>query len=209
MSLTELKKMKTQDAIKLFKHPSDQLIAGELIELIERLTQSIRTIEETVMKTASKTPYYRRLQSIPGIGVILGLTITMEVGDIKRFPTPGDFASYCRCVKSQRLTNGKTKGKNNDKCGNPYLGWAFIEASNISRRFDLSCRRFYDRKKAQVNNILATKALACKLAKAAWHVMHDKKDFDSERAFGPAPIEKLFAERNVKPLKGVGAKPSD
>jgi len=209
MSLTELKKMSAQDAMKLFKHPSDQLIAGELVELIERLTQSIRKIEETVIKTASKTSYYRRLQSIPGIGVILGLTITMEVGDIKRFPTPGDFASYCRCVRSQRLTNGKTKGKNNDKCGNPYLGWAFIEASNISRRFDLPCRRFYDRKAKQANNILATKALACKLAKAAWHVMHDKKDFDSERAFGPAPAEKRFAERDVKPLKRVGAKPSD
>jgi transposase len=136
--------------------------------------------------------------------MILGLTITMEVGDIKRFPTPGDFASYCRCVKSQRLTNGKTKGRNNGKCGNPYLGWALIEASNISRRYDIHCRRFYDRKVKQANNILATKALACKLAKAAWHVMHDKKDFDSERAFGPAPKTKTFAERSAKPSPGSG-----
>lgn len=209
MNLTELKKLKAPDAEKLFKHPSDRLIACELVELIEQLTQSIRKIEETVIQTASKTPYYRRLQTIPGVGIILSLTMTMEVGDIKRFATAGDFASYCRCVKSQRLTNGKIKGKNNDKCGNPYLGWAFIEASNISRRFDPQCRRFYDRKKAQVNNILATKALACKLAKAAWHVMHDKKDFDSERAFGSVPKKTGFAERDVKLLKGVGAKPSD
>jgi transposase len=209
LRLTDLKKLSVADAVELFKHPSDRLIAGELIELIERLTRSIGTIEQTVLKTALKTPYYRRLQSIPGIGMILGLTITMEVGDIKRFPTPGDFASYCRCVRSQRLTNHRRKGKNNDKCGNPYLGWAFIEASNISRRFDLLCRRFYDRKAKQTNSILATKALACKLAKAAWHVMHHKKDFDSERVFGSAPQKTLSAERSVKPLKGVGVKPSD
>lgn len=207
LSLTQLKKMKREDGVKLFKHPSDRLIAGELIELIERLTQSIEVIEETVVKTASKIPYYRRLQSIPGIGIILAMTITMEVGEIKRFPTSGDFASYCRCVKSQRLTNNKKKGKNNDKCGNPYLGWAFIEAANFSRRFDLQCRRFHDRKKAQVNSILATKALACKLAKAAWHVMSEKADFDSKRAFGFEAEKTILAERAVKPLKRVGVKP--
>jgi len=37
--------------------------------------------------------------------------------------------------------------------------------------------------------------------------MHDKRDFDSERAFGSAPKEKTFAERQVKPLKRVGVKP--
>jgi len=108
MSLTELKRMKASDAVKLFEHPCDQLIAKELIELIERLTASIERIEETVLKTASKISYYRRLQSIPGIGKILGLTITMETGDVKRFPSPGDFASYGRCVKSQRFSNGSS-----------------------------------------------------------------------------------------------------
>ena len=40
--------------------------------------------------------------------------------------------------------------------------------------------------------------------------MHDKKDFDSEQVFGPEPKKKtIFAERGVKPLKGVGTKPSD
>jgi len=128
----------------------------------------------------------------------------MEVGDIKRFPTPGDFASYCRCVRSQRLTNHKRKGKNNDKCGNPYLGWAFIEASNISRRYDLSCRRFYDRKTKQANSILATKALVCKLAKAAWHVMNDKKDFDPERAFGALPKKPLLQNDLLNHKLGSG-----
>jgi hypothetical protein len=29
-----------------------------------------------------------------------------------------------------------------------------------------------------------TKALACKLAKAAWHVMHDDAPYDPQRVFG-------------------------
>lgn len=59
----------------------------------------------------------------------------------------------------------------NQKCGNKYLAWAFVEAANFARRYDENCRRWYDRKAAKAGKIIATKALACKLAKAAWHVM--------------------------------------
>ena len=50
------------------------------------------------------------------------MTIAMEVGQIRRFNTAGDFASYCRAVDSQRTSNGKNKGDDNRKCGNKYLG---------------------------------------------------------------------------------------
>ena len=34
-------------------------------------------------------------------GDILALTVMLETGDIRRFATVGDFASYCRGVASQ------------------------------------------------------------------------------------------------------------
>jgi transposase len=118
------------------------------------------------------------------------MTITLEVGDIGRFPTDGDFASYCRAVDSRRLSNGKQKGQNNPKCGNKYLSWAFVEAANFAKRYDGSCRRWYDRKRAKTNPVLATKALACKLAKVAWHLMTHQSHYDEQR---------LFPELAVKP----------
>ena len=36
-------------------------------------------------------------------------TIMLESGEIKGFPMVGDYASYCRCVGSQKLSNGKKK----------------------------------------------------------------------------------------------------
>jgi len=44
---------------------------------------------------------------MPGIGLILGLTIALETGDFHRFASAGDYASYCRMVKSERISNGK------------------------------------------------------------------------------------------------------
>ena len=81
------------------------------------------------------------------------MTITMEVGDIKRFADPGNFASYCRTVEAKRMSNSKKKGANNSKCGNKYLAWAFVEAANFARRYDEQCRRWYDRKAAKTSNV--------------------------------------------------------
>jgi len=53
-----------------------------------------------------------------------------------------------------------------------------------------SSRKWYDRKEAKTSKVIATKALACKLAKAAWHVMSAEVDYDAKRVFGqPATIK--------------------
>ena len=44
-------------------------------------------------------------------------------------------------------------------------------------------RRFYERKKARTNGIVATKALAHKLARACYHMLKENKPFDVKRCF--------------------------
>jgi transposase len=46
---------------------------------------------------------------VRGIGQVPSLMIALETGDVKRFPTVGDFSSYGRCVGSERRSNGKKK----------------------------------------------------------------------------------------------------
>jgi transposase len=188
MSLSRLKQLAVAEAQKLYEHPANQLIAGLQIEHIEQLDASIGRVEKAVLSVARELPYYPRLNTMPGVGRILGLTITLEVGDIKRFAGPGQFASYCRTVDAQCTSNGKRKGENNRKCGNKYLAWAFVEAAQFARRSDAPSRRWYDRKAAKTSTVIATKALACKLAKAAWHVMAQDTNYDGQRVFGPAAV---------------------
>lgn len=183
LELKRLKTMSVEEAGELYEHPASQLTSQLQKQHIEGLTKSILEIEKCVLRTARKMPTYQRLQTIPGIGVILGLTIAMETGEIARFKTAGKFASYCRLVDSQRLSNGKKKGSNNAKCGNKYLCWAFIEGANFARRYDENSRRWFDRKAAKTNSILATKALAGKLAKTAWHMMKNNTDYQAQRMF--------------------------
>lgn len=190
MPLGELKAMEPESAPKLYEHPANQLIAKIQLEHIQALDLSIERVEKAVLACAKEIPLYEKLLTIPGIGKILGMTITMEVGDIKRFKSDGNFASYCRAVDSKRMSNGKQKGENNQKCGNRYLSWAFVEAANCAKRSDLDCRRWYDRKKSKSGTTIATKALACKLAKAAWHIMATGTAYDAERMFPELAMKK-------------------
>jgi transposase len=209
LSLSRLKSMEPQEAGELYQDPANCLIAQLQKEHIEKLNQSIELIEKNVLACARELPCYRKLIGLPGVGRILAMTISLEVGEIGRFKTPGQFASYCRTVEAKRISNQKKKGDNNRKCGNRYLAWAFVEAANFAKRHHEHCRRWFDRKAARTSSIIATKALACKLAKAAWHVMKEGSDYLPERMCpglsGPAPDLK-FVRIAVSPLKGVGFK---
>ena len=152
--------------------------------VVRSLSEQTEALEQTVLAQVRPAAQYAPLTSIARMGKILGLTILLETGAIERFAKPGQFASYARCVQSQRLSNGKKKGQNNAKCGNAFLAWAFVEAANYAVRYSPRARRYFDSKKAQTNSTVAFKAVAHKLARAAWHIMRTHESFDENRAFG-------------------------
>ncbi|MFM0558212.1 transposase [Paraburkholderia sediminicola] len=104
-------------------------------------------------------------------------------GRHSRFASVGQFSSYCRCVDSRRISNGRKKGEGNTKNGNRYLAWAFIEAAAGALRYCPQARTFYERKKAKRLPVVAMKALAHKLARAAYYMMRDGKSFEVQRCF--------------------------
>ncbi len=171
------------DAEDMFDQPLLVLTAKLGIETINTLTEKIKLIEKEVMSLAKLRPEFEYLLTMPGIGKILGLTIMLEVGDIGRFEEVGNYSSYCRCVKSTRLSNGKKKGEGNRKNGNRYLSWAYVEAAHFATRYCVKAHSFYQRKKANSNGAVATKALANKLARASYYILRDQVPFDEDKLF--------------------------
>src|SRR5713101_2362226 len=153
------------------------------VAVIQTLNREIDKLEQRLHQCVGVRPEFRLLTSVPGIGQTLATLIMLEVGTIERFAAVGNFASYARCVDSVRLSNGKKKGQGNVKNGNAYLAWAFIEAANFARRYCVEAQRFYERKKARTNGVVATKALAHKLARACYHMLKENRPFDVKRCF--------------------------
>ena len=183
MSARDIKKLDTPDADTLFDNPFLTVAAGNSISAIQFLKIRIAEIEKTVKSHIQVKPEFEYLLTIPGIGTILGLTIMLEVGDIARFPQVGNYSSYCRCVKAERLSNNKKKGEGNRKNGNKYLSWAYVEAAHFFRRYCPQANAFYQHKKAKKNGIVAIKALSNKLARASYYIMRDQVPYDPEKLF--------------------------
>jgi len=154
------------------------------VAVIRTLNEEIAKLEKHLLERLEPRPEYALLRTAPGVGDILGPIILLETGSIERFAAVGNYASYARCVDSARLSNGKKKGEGNVRNGNKYLAWAFIEAANMAKRWCPEARRFHDRKKLKTNAIVATKALAHKLARACYHMLRTGEPFDMKRCFG-------------------------
>lgn len=153
------------------------------LAVIITLGAQIDLLEKRLQERVGERPEYVLLSSVPGIGRILATIILLETGPIDRFAAVGNFASYARCVDSQHTSNGKKKSEGNTKNGNKYLSWAFVEAANFALRFCPEAKRFYERKKAKTNTVVAIKALAHKLARACFHILKERKPFDVTRCF--------------------------
>jgi transposase len=167
-----------------FDHPHLQVAAQNSFAVIQFLSERISQTEKTILSEVRLRKEFEPLLTVPGIGKILGLTIMLEVGDIGRFPHVGNYSSYCRCVKSERQSAGKKKGEGNQRNGNKYLAWAYVEAAHFAKRFHDRPRRFYQRKASQRKEVVAVKALANKLARASYYVMRDQMPYDESKLFG-------------------------
>lgn len=183
ISGNDIKKLKAVDAEQMFNNPHLVMAAKSSILIMGHLYEQIKIIEkEAISKLKLKKPF-ECLLTVPGTGNILALTIMLEVGDISRFKKVGNYSSYCRCVGSTRLSNGKNKGKGNAKNGNKYLSWAYTEAANHALRYCPYAKAFYQRKQAKSGNAVAIKALSHKLARANYYIMRDQVKYDPGRLF--------------------------
>ena len=183
ISGNDIKKLNLDDAGNLFDSSNLVFMAQNNISTIKHLGKIIKGIEKQIKSQVKLRKEFVMLQTIPGVGNILAFTIMLEVGDINRFAKVGNYSSYCRCVGSKRLSNGKKKGENNKKNGNKYLAWAYVEAAHFAKRYIPKAQRFYQQKIAKANGAVATKALANKLARASYFIMRDQVPFDEDMLF--------------------------
>jgi transposase len=106
--------------IKALDDPQvDELLPNEDLALAVKANLSVmctadkqtQILERTVTERVKLRPQFSFLKTVPGIGQILALTIMLETGDIRRFPSVGNYTSYCRCVgRVRRSATVNAKG---------------------------------------------------------------------------------------------------
>ncbi|WP_152960852.1 transposase, partial [Pseudoalteromonas sp. P1-9] len=151
--------------------------------ILDAYAEELKKLEYYLESKAKKHQpnYYAQLHTIPGVGLILAMTILYEIGDINRFESVQTFASYCRLVKCKAESAGKTYGTSGNKIGNGHLKWAFSEAAVLYLRGNDKARRYLNKLQKRISKAKALSVLAHKLGRCVYFMLKNKTVFDDER----------------------------
>jgi transposase len=153
------------------------------LALLEPLDTAIRRLE-TEIEGAAQGLFPTELavlQSTPGVGPVLSLTILLEIDTIERFDTRPQFCSYARLCGAVQTSDNKRCGTGNARAGNAWLKWAFSEAAVLSAQKEERIGAYLDRLASRLGKAKAYAALAHKLGRAFYHMLHTKEVFDVNR----------------------------
>jgi len=169
-----------------FTDPSVRLSIQTDLAVIDHLEERIHEVELHLERHAKvdDANTLARLRSIPGVGKILALIFLYEIHDIRRFPSVGQFLSYCRLVRCAHESAGKKKGSGNSKIGNAHLRWAFAEAVCLWLRQSERAKKWLRRQEKKRGKAKALAVLGAKLARAMYHMLTKKEVFDEVKALG-------------------------
>src|SRR5262249_10531855 len=101
------------------------------LALLEPLDTAIRRLEAEIEEAAQAIfpTELAVVQSTPGVGGVLSLTLLREIDRLARFATRQQFCSYARLCGAVQESAGQRTGAGNRKAGNAWLKWAFSEAA--------------------------------------------------------------------------------
>ncbi len=153
------------------------------LALLEPLDTTIRQLE-TDLEDAAQAQFPTELavlQSTPGVGPVLSLTILLEIDTIDRFDTRQQFCSYARLCGAVQESANKRVGVGNRNAGNAWLTCAFSEAAVLSAQKDERIGGLLQRLASKLGKPKAYSALAHKLGRAFYHMLHTKEVFDIQK----------------------------
>jgi len=154
----------------------------EILELERRM----RSVELQLRALARQIPEVRKLQTIPGIGLITGTALVAFIGDVRRFPSPRHFASYLGLTPKERSSGLRRRIGAISKKGDVYLRMLLthgarsvlwrarsLETLDRLRAWALRLERLRGHNKATI-------ALANKLARIVWAVWRHDTEFEEQ-----------------------------
>src|SRR5262245_23350207 len=153
------------------------------LNLLGPLDTEIRRLERDI-EVAAEEHYpaeLATLQTIPGVGRIISLTILLEIDTVTRFETRQQFCSYARLITPKQESAGKVVGVGNPRAGNAWLKWAFSEAAVLCAQKDERLKKCLAKVQSKHGVGKGLSIFAHKLGRVVYHLLHTRKVFDVDR----------------------------
>jgi len=153
-----------------------------VLEQLDCTERQIGLLEKRMKEVFLPNEEIRLLMTLPGIGLILAVVILNEIGEIGRFGSSGQLASYSGVVPRVKASGGKVRLGRLRSDVNRYLKWAFIEAGNsvaIHRAAHPQwyVKQLYERVRARRGHQAAIGAVGRHLAEASYWVLKKGEEY--------------------------------
>jgi len=160
--------------------PAKQLVLHQWLTLLSDTKARVADLEAAIHERCQNNPTVKLLTTIPGFGEITSFVIASEIGgNIRRFPTGKQFASYLGLVPSL-YQSGKTKRLGSiTKLGNPYARWILVQTAHRLVRSDATYKLAFAALAVRRGKKKAIVAVARKLAVLCWRILVDQRPFES------------------------------
>ncbi len=164
-----------------------RMALAETCEEIRDLEQRCERIRQQLEALAPTIPAVEHLLSVPGIGNLTATALVAFVAEIHRFPSGRHFASYLGLTPRVHATGKSRHLGRISKQGDGYLRMLLIHGARSS----LAAAKKYNKKdplsvwalelRQRRGHNLATVGLANKMARIAWTVWSEDRDFWLQR----------------------------
>ena len=169
---------------------------AEALAVIDWLDERLAPLERELGPLARADPRVALLETIPGIGPLLGLTIATEIGDIARFSSARRLVGYAGLAPKIKQSGQSSRTGPLSKAGSKALRWAAVEAAQQAWRETNPWHELYrDVAKRQGKTNAGKAAVARKVLIAAWHVLSRNEPVKPSRPRGgadPVPASSHF-----------------
>lgn len=153
----------------------------DMIASIDRCIDSLKEEADDLTKKAveRKERQEELIESIPGFGEKLAAIVSVEAGDIKRFPSASQFKAYAGIDPKITQSGTMLHTGHMTKRGNGNLRWALFLAANVNRIHDPELKEFYEKKRSEGKSYRhATNAVARKLCERIYAIVLKNREYE-------------------------------
>ena len=162
-------------------------VLAEQAVMLARLRAQRHQLEGEIEEAFRRHPFAQILLSMTGIGVKIGTTILVEVGDISDFESAGHLASYAGLAPVTKQSGSSLKSETRSRRGNRRLKNALFLAAFCSISAGGEDAVYYANKRAEKKrHNAAVICLANRKTRALFHMLTDQQPYRTPAERNPA-----------------------
>jgi transposase len=153
-------------------------IVNEKLDLLAITIEKLKNVEKVIEERYGGDEDVKLMMSTPGIGIVTASVLKAEIGDVTRFTSAGNLATYAGLTPS-RYQSGEKEWFGPTGHGNNRIKHVLIEATlcHIRRFNDSKIKDFYERKKTTIGDKKALVATARKLLEAIYFMLDRRETY--------------------------------